>query len=70
MKRAIAGFEQDEEGHWVARLACGHTRHVRHDPPLTDRPLVLTETGRATLIGLDLECLTCDEERRPGADDV
>jgi hypothetical protein len=24
MKRAVIGFERDEEGHWVARLACGH----------------------------------------------
>ncbi|HET8985826.1 MAG TPA: DUF3565 domain-containing protein [Trueperaceae bacterium] len=70
MKRAIASFEQDHEGHWVARLTCGHTQHMRHDPPLTDRPRVLTEAGRSTLIGIELECRTCDEERDRGAHDV
>ena len=64
MKRAIAGFEIDAEGHWVARLACGHTQHVRHEPPLTDRPLVLTEAGRAQLVGVELDCRLCDEGRR------
>ncbi|MBG4647725.1 DUF3565 domain-containing protein, partial [Pseudomonas aeruginosa] len=22
-------FHQDEEGHWVAVLSCGHTQHLR-----------------------------------------
>ena len=63
MKRAIAAFELDDDGHWLARLACGHTQHVRHDPPLTERPLLLTEAGRARLIGVLLDCKACDEER-------
>lgn len=67
MKRAITAFERDDEGHWVARLVCGHTQHVRHDPPLTNRPLVLTEGGRARLIGVDLACKVCDEERHADA---
>jgi hypothetical protein len=33
MKRAVIGFDKDEEGHWVAKLECGHGQHVRHDPP-------------------------------------
>ena len=35
MRRAVIGFETDDEGHWVARLECGHGQHVRHDPPWT-----------------------------------
>jgi hypothetical protein len=30
MNRAIVGFLQDAEQHWVAKLDCGHTQHVRH----------------------------------------
>ena len=33
MERQVTGFHQDEEGHWVAELECGHNQHVRHDPP-------------------------------------
>ena len=46
MKRAITGFHQDDEGHWVADLVCGHTQHVRHNPPLSNRPWVLTPEGQ------------------------
>ncbi len=60
MKRRIVGFHQDDEGHWVADLECGHTQHVRHNPPLSERPWVLTETGRATRVGLELHCTMCD----------
>jgi len=60
----VTAFEVDDEGHWVARLSCGHTQHVRHDPPLTNRPLVLTASGRARLIGVELDCKHCDAESR------
>ncbi|MCB1185380.1 DUF3565 domain-containing protein, partial [bacterium] len=33
----ITGFIQDEAGDWIALLACGHRRHVRHRPPLVER---------------------------------
>ena len=62
MERAITGFHQDEENHWVAELECGHTRHVRHDPPWQNRPWVLTEEGRAKFLGQKLRCVKCDEE--------
>ena len=42
MKRRITGFHEDEEGHWVAELECGHAQHVRHDPPWQSRPWVTT----------------------------
>ncbi|MEZ4862499.1 MAG: DUF3565 domain-containing protein [Caldilineaceae bacterium] len=63
MQRKIIGFTQDEVGDWVARLECGHRQHVRHDPPLTDRPWVLTAEGRQHFIGYELNCKLCDEER-------
>jgi hypothetical protein len=64
MRRAVVGFHQDDEGHWVADLVCGHTQHVRHDPPWVARPWVLTPEGRATRIGMVLDCKRCDEEGR------
>ncbi len=60
MKRRITGFHQDEEGHWVAELECGHTQHVRHNPPWQDREWVLTEASRDQFIGKTLNCVECD----------
>jgi len=57
--RRIVGFHQDEEGHWVAELECGHGRHVRHSPPWQERPWVLTPEGRAGRIGESLRCVKC-----------
>ena len=62
MKRKIIGFHQDEESHWVADLECGHTQHVRHNPPLTSRPWVMTPEGRRDRIGEKLECRKCADE--------
>ena len=61
MQRAVVGFEQDEEGHWVASLECGHGQHVRHDPPWTVREWVVTEAGRTARLGTRMECKLCDE---------
>jgi hypothetical protein len=61
VERAITGFHLDDEGHWVAELACGHDRHVRHDPPWQSRPWVATPEGRAAAIGLVLACRKCDQ---------
>jgi hypothetical protein len=57
--RRIVGFHRDEEQHWVADLECGHTQHVRHDPPWQNRPWVVTEAGRQTFIGEVLLCVEC-----------
>ena len=65
--RAIVGFHQDEEAHWVADLDCGHTQHVRHDPPWQNRPWVATAGGRDTRIGTTLECVTCVTEASEAA---
>jgi hypothetical protein len=58
-ERRIVGFLQDEHGHWVAELSCGHTQHVRHEPPLAERPWVLTEEGRRGMVGTLLRCPLC-----------
>ena len=62
MRRAVIGFDQDVEGHWVARLECGHSQHVRHDPPWTLCEWVTTEEGRAEHVGMKIECKHCDEQ--------
>ncbi len=59
--RRITGYHQDEEGHWVAELECGHGQHVRHDPPWQLRPWVITESGRREMLGVTLDCRKCDE---------
>lgn len=61
MKQRIIGFHQDEEGHWVADLACGHAQHTRHDPPWQNRSWVTTPEGRASRLGLRLDCLKCEQ---------
>ncbi len=61
MKRRITGFDQDDDGHWRAKLDCRHYQHVRHDPPLIVREWILTEAGRASRIGQYLECKKCEE---------
>ena len=65
MEQPIAGFHQDEESHWVAELRCGHFQHVRHDPPWVERPWVITEAGRMTMLGQLLSCVKCDAGAPP-----
>jgi Protein of unknown function (DUF3565) len=59
VSRKISAFRQDESGTWVAELECGHTQHVRHDPPWTSRPWVTTDEGRRGYIGRELKCPKC-----------
>ena len=44
----------------MADLDCGHTIHMRHNPPWLIREWVLTENGRALFLGHNLECKQCD----------
>jgi hypothetical protein len=60
MQQPIVGFHLDDEGHWVADLACGHSQHVRHDPPWQNRPWVLHEETRRAYLGVMLNCVICD----------
>ena len=57
----IVGFHQDDEGHWVAELSCGHQQHMRHDPPWQNRPWVITAEGRAGFLGTEIPCARCDQ---------
>jgi uncharacterized protein DUF3565 len=66
MRRTITGFYEDIEGHFVAMLDCGHEQHVRHRPPFSERPWVLTEEGRRAKIGEAIDCRSCDESLDPG----
>jgi len=59
IERAIIGFHQDEFDDWVADLQCGHTQHVRHQPPWQERPWVVNEEGRADHLGQTLGCKKC-----------
>lgn len=58
-KRAMVAFHQDERGDWVAVLDCGHYQHVRHNPPMSERPWVVMEQGRASFLGYGLPCKKC-----------
>ena len=62
MKQTIIDFDRDEEGDWVAILSCGHSRHVRHNPPWFNRPWVESETERARFLGTEMECKKCEQE--------
>jgi len=64
--RAIVAFHQDEAGDWVADLACGHGQHMRHRPPWTLRPWVLTPERRAARIGVSLACVLCEPVEKGG----
>lgn len=63
MKRKIIGYDQDDENDWRAKLECGHYQHVRHKPPLVSREWVLTEKGRDSRLGFEIECKKCDDEQ-------
>lgn len=58
-RRRITGYDRDEDGHWVALLDCGHRQHLRHNPPWTNRPWVLTAAERDSRIGETLLCRRC-----------
>ena len=60
MKQPMTGYHEDEEGHWVVKLSCGHFQHVRHNPPWTTRSWVVTEEGRTSKLGFEVNCKKCD----------
>ena len=65
MMRAITGFRLDEASDWVADLDCGHGQHVRHRPPFVNRPWVVSDAGRAGMLGTALDCARCDRMEWP-----
>ncbi|MGH3394124.1 MAG: DUF3565 domain-containing protein [Streptosporangiaceae bacterium] len=64
-KRAITGFRQDAGGDWVAELACLHSQHMRHNPPLNFRPRVTDAGARQARIGTEIGCPLCDRAELP-----
>jgi hypothetical protein len=60
VERRIVGFHQGHDGHWVADLECGHTQHVRHDPPWINRTWTTTAERRVATVGKCLACKKCD----------
>jgi hypothetical protein len=67
-EQEIIGFHQDEHSDWVADLECGHTQHVRHNPPWMNRSWVMTNEGRRSRIGTALVCKKCEEKSAPDAE--
>ena len=67
-ERKVVGFRQDKQDDWVADLECGHTQHVRHNPPWMNRSWVMTDQGRRSRIGTALACKTCEEKSAAGAE--
>jgi tellurite resistance-related uncharacterized protein len=65
MKRKIISFRQDEASDWIATLECGHDQQTRHNPPLSERPWVLSEGGRRSRLGSELSCSRCGERELP-----
>jgi uncharacterized protein DUF3565 len=68
VQREIVGYHQDEDGGWVAELACGHQRHVRHQPPFELRPWVVDAEGRRERLGTLLPCGLCEQQSPPTSD--
>jgi hypothetical protein len=66
VERRVTGFHQDEESHWVADLECGHSVHVRHDPPWQVREWVTTAEGRNSRLGMLVNCVKCPDRPLPG----
>lgn len=62
MNQSIIGYHKDEEDHWVAELNCGHFQHVRHKPPFINRPWIVTQQGRESMLGEELNCKKCDSD--------
>ena len=58
MSRIIA-FHQDEFDDWVAALSCGHSQHMRHDPPWQNRAWVVKQSGREKQLGTIINCSQC-----------
>jgi hypothetical protein len=64
----LLDFHQDEDGHWVAVLSCGHTQHLRHQPPWQSRAWVLDPARRAAQIGQPFPCGWCARGGKPDND--
>lgn len=61
----IISFTQDDQGHFVAILECGHSVHMRHRPPLESRPWILDAEERKSRVGSLVDCIFCDMPKLP-----
>jgi Protein of unknown function (DUF3565) len=61
MKSKIVDYYLDEHSDWVAKLACGHCQHVRHQPPFINRYWVISKLGREKMLGHKLLCKKCQQ---------
>ncbi|MDH5369572.1 MAG: DUF3565 domain-containing protein [Gammaproteobacteria bacterium] len=61
MKQKIVRFDKDDDGDWFASLSCGHTQHVRHNPPWVNRPWVVHAKSRENYVGTELNCKKCTD---------
>ncbi|MGY2291415.1 DUF3565 domain-containing protein [Pseudomonas sp. SDO528_S397] len=59
----VTGFYQDADQHWVVQLSCGHTQHLRHQPPWQSRAWVNDPAQRLEKIGHAFACGWCAQER-------
>ncbi|MEK9723056.1 MAG: DUF3565 domain-containing protein [Rhodospirillaceae bacterium] len=66
----ITGYHQDDRGHWIAELACGHQRHVRREPLFRTASWVITERSRLARVGQQIPFWLCarDEAETSGAE--
>ena len=62
VQQKIASFYLDEEGDWVAEMECGHTQHMRHNPPWQNRSWVTSEPGRQERVGTSMVCKDCTDQ--------
>ncbi|WAS95698.1 DUF3565 domain-containing protein [Nannocystis punicea] len=63
--RRILGFERDAADEWIVHLDCGHRRHVRHRPPLSEYPWLADAAARAARVGASIECGRCGRGELP-----
>jgi hypothetical protein len=59
----VVDFRQDDEGHWIVVLSCGHTQHLRHQPPWQSRAWVLDPALRQQKIGQGFRCGWCAQAK-------
>ncbi|WP_298187457.1 DUF3565 domain-containing protein [uncultured Pseudomonas sp.] len=61
----VLDFRQDEHGDWLAVLSCGHTQHLRHQPPWQNRAWILDPTQRNAQLGKAFPCGWCAAAHAP-----
>lgn len=63
--RRIEAITREDEAAVVVSLDCGHQRHVRHHPPLSENPWVLDDALCERRRGGPLECHACAQRSLP-----